>query len=63
MQLIEFPYNKKLEVVQHCDQCGKTLKRDRAVANTRSGIKFFCVADPEQPLESCFLKWIANHRR
>jgi hypothetical protein len=40
-----------------CHYCTIVLGDQRAVANTPSGPRYFCRADPEHPLNSCYLQY------
>lgn len=44
-----------------CHYCKYPLGNERAVANTPSGPRYFCLADPEHPLDSCYLQYRRRH--
>jgi hypothetical protein len=46
-----------------CHCCTSVLGDERAVANTPSGPRYFCKADPEHPFESCYLQYRRRFNR
>lgn len=40
-----------------CHHCHSTLGNERAVASTPGGPRYFCIADPEHPQDSCYLQY------
>lgn len=56
MGTIEY-LNEGDPLVVYCHFCGAQLRDDRAVARTPGGVKFFCRASEEQPLDSCYNSW------
>jgi len=60
--MTRLPYINGTPEPIECAQCGTLLGNERCVSTTRSGPKFFCKADPEYPLDSCFLAWKRRHQ-
>lgn len=58
MSYIQFLFDRNVNGV-HCTFCGADLsdEKERAIASTRGGIKYFCRADEEHPQDSCFNQW------
>lgn len=43
---------------KQCENCKTWLGKERAVASSPSGTKFFCKQEPgDSPHDSCFLQW------
>jgi hypothetical protein len=40
-----------------CHYCSSPIEGERAAANTPSGPRYFCKADPEQLHNSCYLQY------
>lgn len=43
---------------KQCSNCNTWLGKERAVANTPQGPRFFCKMEPgDKPEDSCYLQW------